>query len=373
MKAMRASVTGSAGFLEAIQAGARAQAGKSLATLLKRWRYTQSSDAAAPSLKPGSARFLIRYGALDAGTESAEQLKTYHALLAEVSRSSGEAPGMVAAWLELFASGAPGALEPGICAPEPRCTACTLQEKCRYLAAGGKDARAFGQSLAQELQQAGGTGLPQETRGTQPTDLRAAEFLAFLLAGEKSGAGDIARAEALLKACGGVRGLFAAAPAALRAMGLRPAAHARLRAMAGLCRTWAGEQRLRGRAFTCGQDFYDMFHLRLRDLRQEVFIVLTLDQKNRGLSEEQISAGSLTEALVHPREVFARAIARRAAAVAIVHNHPSGDPEPSEADKAITRRLESVARLVGIRLLDHVVIGDGAFVSFVEKGLLNRT
>ena len=361
---MRASMAGSVGLLEAIQAGARAQAGKAFATLLKRWRYTKSSDVAAPPLKPGSTRFLIRYGALDAGTESAEQLQAYHALLAKVSRASGEAPGLVAAWMELFASGAPGVLEPGICAPEPRCAVCTLQEQCRYLAAGGKDARAFGQSLAKELQQAG----PQ-----RPTDLRACEFLAFLLAGEKSGAGDIARAEALLKACGGVRGLFAAGPAALRTMGLSPAAQARLQAIAGLCRTWAGEQRLRGRAFTCGQDFYDMFHLRLRELRQEVFIVLTLDQKNRGLSEEQISAGSLTEALVHPREVFARAIAQRAAAVAVVHNHPSGDPEPSEADKAITRRLESVARLVGIRLLDHVVIGDGAYASFVEKGLLSKT
>ena len=361
---MQASAAGRAGFLEAIQAGARAQAGKGLASLLKRWRYTQSADAAAPPLKSGSARFLIRYGVLDAGKESAEQLRAYHALLTELSRAGGEALGLVAAWIELFASGAPGVLEPGICAQEPRCAVCALQDKCRYLAAGAKDARAFGQSLAKELQQAG----PQ-----RPTDLRAAEFLAFLLASEKCGAADIARAEALLKAARGVRGLFAAGPAALRELGLGHEAQARLQAAAGLCRVWAGEQRLRGRVFSCGQDFYDMFHLRLRDLRQEVFIVLTLDQKNRGLSEEQVSAGSLTEALVHPREVFARAIAQRAAAVAVVHNHPSGDPAPSEADKAITKRLESVARLVGIRLLDHVIIGDGSFVSFVEQGLLSAT
>jgi len=361
---MGASTAGHAGFLEAIQAGARAQAGKALAPLLKRWRYTQSSDAATPPLSSGSGRFLIRYGSLDAGTEDAEQLQAYRALLTELSRASGEPPGLVAAWIELFASGAPGVLAPGICAPEPRCAICTLQDKCRYLAAGGKDTRAFGQSLAKELQQ---------TEPQRHTDLRTSELLAFLLAGEKSGAADIARAEALLKACQGLRGLFAAKPAALREMGLSPAAQARLQAAAGLCRTWASEQRLRGRAFTCGHDFYDVFHLRLRDLRREVFIVLTLDQKNRCLSEEEVSAGSLTEALVHPREVFARAIAQRAAAVAVVHNHPSGDPAPSEADKAITKRLESVARLVGIRLLDHVVIGDGAFVSFVEQGLLSRT
>ncbi|MGD0092198.1 MAG: DNA repair protein RadC [Planctomycetota bacterium] len=350
-------------FLEALQANVRAQAGKALTPLLKRWRYTQSADDSQPQLLPGSARFLVRYGALDAGQESAEQLRSYHKFLAELSRAGGEAPGLLAAWIELFASGAPGVLPGGICAPEPRCALCPLQERCRYLAAGGKDARAFGHSLAQELLRAA----PQ-----QPGDLRASEFLAFLLAGEKGGAADIARAEALLKACGGVRGLFAAKPAALRELGLSAEARARVQAAAGLCRTWAGEQAVRGRQFTCGQDFYDAFHLRLRDLRQEVFIVLTLDQKNRGLSEEQVSAGSLTEALVHPREVFARAIAQRAAAVAVVHNHPSGDPAPSSADMALTKRLAAVAKLVGIRFLDHVVVGDGAFVSFVEKGLLNE-
>jgi len=353
---------GEKAFLATLQAGVRAQAGRALAPLLKRWRYTQSSDFAELPLRPGSLRFLIRHGTLDAGKDSAEQLADYHALLTRLSRASGEAPGMVAAWLELFAAGSPGVLEPGICAPEPRCVLCALQETCRYLAAGGKDARAFGRSLEQELLSAA---------AQRPTDLRASELLAFLLAGGKGGAAEIARAEALLKACKGIRGVLAAKPAQLRALGVSTEVLARLQAIAGLCRLWASEQAVTGREFSCGQDFYDAFHLRLRDLKHEAFIVVTLDQKNRALGDEQVSAGTLTEALVHPREVFARAIAQRAAAVALVHNHPSGDPTPSTADQALTKRLGAVAKVVGIRLLDHVVVGDGAFVSFVEQGLLD--
>ncbi|MCY3024483.1 MAG: DNA repair protein RadC, partial [Planctomycetota bacterium] len=311
--------------------------------------------------KADSMRFLVRYGLLDAGRDRPSLLKDYHALLTRLSRASGEAPGIVAAWVELFAAGAYGVLHSGICAPEPRCGICPLRETCRYLAAGGKDVRVFGESLAREL---------RRSAARRPVDLRASELLAFILAGESGGAADIARAEAALKACNGVRGLFAAGPDVLRELGLGSAAVARVQALAELCRAWAGETAARGGVFTSGQDFYDAFYLKLRDLKQEVFVVATLDQKNRLLGEEQVSAGSLTETLIHPREVFARAIAERAAAVAVVHNHPSGDPAPSLADKAITRRLDSVAKLVGIRLLDHVIVGDGRFFSFVERGLL---
>jgi len=106
-----------------------------------------------------------------------------------------------------------------------------------------------------------------------------------------------------------------------------------------------------------------------RDWKEQFWAVL-LDGKNRVLREERVSEGSLTASLVHPREVFAPAIRESAGALVLVHNHPSGDPTPSVEDVEITRRLCAVADLVGIRVLDHVVVGDGAFVSFLERGLL---
>jgi DNA repair protein RadC len=168
-----------------------------------------------------------------------------------------------------------------------------------------------------------------------------------------------------------VRGLLSAERDALRQLGVGPAEFARLQAVAELCRLWTEERPVRGAPFTQGRDFYEAYYLRLRDLKQEAFIVVMLDQKNHAIAEQQVSAGSLTETLVHPREVFTLAIAKRAASVAVVHNHPSGDPAPSAADKAITKRLASVAQLVGIRLLDHVIVGEDGYYSFSERGALH--
>ena len=349
-------------FYQAVQRGIRSEAGKALAPLLKRWRYTQSSDYAELELRPDSFRFLTRYGHLDSGKEAGALRGDYHALITRIARASGDATGVVAAWLELFAAGEYGALPEALCAAEPRCGACPLKESCRYLAAGAKDARAFGRSLAQELLSA---------PPGQAADLRAAELLAFLLYGERSGSADIARAEAALKACGGLRGVLLAHQEALNELGFEESARAHLRSLSELCRRWADEKHAPGRRFSCGRDFFEHFHLRLRDLKQEAFMVILLDQKNCLIGEQQISVGILTETLVHPREVFAEAIMRRAASVALVHNHPSGDPQPSPSDKAITKRMEGAARLIGIRLLDHIVIGDGAYYSFTERGSLS--
>src|SRR5207247_460753 len=108
---------------------------------------------------------------------------------------------------------------------------------------------------------------------------------------------------------------------------------------------------------------YGHFRGRLPQLEREVFYVLLLDGKNRVQAEVHVSEGSLTAALVHPREVFGPAIRAAAAALILVHNHPSGDPTPSAEDAAITQRLRQVGELVGIRVLDHVVIGRGRCTS----------
>jgi DNA repair protein RadC len=121
--------------------------------------------------------------------------------------------------------------------------------------------------------------------------------------------------------------------------------------------------------FTQPQQIFEMF----RDLRRETkeqFIVLHLDGKNRIVCFDRASIGSLNQAIVHPREVFKTACLSNAAAVILVHNHPSGDPTPSQEDLAITRRLKESGEILGIRVLDHIVVGDDEFLSFVERGLL---
>ncbi|HWN81698.1 MAG TPA: DNA repair protein RadC [Candidatus Udaeobacter sp.] len=114
-------------------------------------------------------------------------------------------------------------------------------------------------------------------------------------------------------------------------------------------------------------------HAVARDLelaQREHFVAFLLDARNRVLARETISVGTLSASLVHPREVFAPAIERRAAAIIVVHNHPSGDPEPSADDLALTRRLTQAGILVGIEVLDHLVIGHGSYVSLKSRGLM---
>ena len=102
----------------------------------------------------------------------------------------------------------------------------------------------------------------------------------------------------------------------------------------------------------------------------ETFGILALDVRHRLKREAVISVGCLTSSLVHPREVFQEAVVARAAALVLFHNHPSGDPEPSAEDVALTRRLASAGTLMGIEILDHIVLGAGRFVSLKERGLL---
>lgn len=122
--------------------------------------------------------------------------------------------------------------------------------------------------------------------------------------------------------------------------------------------------------FTSPTQIFNHFHYRFRDKRKEYFIALLLDGKNRIIREEQVSEGSLNQSIVHPREVFSRAVKDSAAAVILIHNHPSGDPGPSREDREITRRLKEAGDVLGIKVLDHIIIGDGSYFSFVEMGLL---
>ena len=122
--------------------------------------------------------------------------------------------------------------------------------------------------------------------------------------------------------------------------------------------------------FTSPRQVFDYFHHEFRDSRKEYFLALLLDGKNRIIRRVQVSEGSLNQSIVHPREVFIPAVKESAAAIILVHNHPTGDPTPSPEDIAITRRLREAGDIMGIKVLDHIIIGDGEFMSFVERGLL---
>lgn len=110
----------------------------------------------------------------------------------------------------------------------------------------------------------------------------------------------------------------------------------------------------------------------LKDTDREQFIVFMLNGKNRVIGANVVSVGSLNASLVHPREVFKPAILQNAAALILVHNHPSGDPEPSAEDRQITLRLCDCGDLFGIKIIDHIILGEHTRFSFLDSGLMPR-
>ncbi len=194
------------------------------------------------------------------------------------------------------------------------------------------------------------------------------ELLAILLGTGAAGKSVRALAEELVEA-GGLRELSRASAAELRQRsGIGAAKSATLLAAVELGRRLATRRLRRGDPLRSPEDVFRHFHASLRDATQERFWVLLLDGRHRVLRDVMTSQGTLTASLVHPREVFRPALREGAAALVVVHNHPSGDPTPSAEDRQVTQRLVQAGHLLGIPLLDHVVVAERGWCSLREEG-----
>jgi DNA repair protein RadC len=154
----------------------------------------------------------------------------------------------------------------------------------------------------------------------------------------------------------------------LRLDGITPARAKKVQAVCLLCKHLLTQPIEPDQPLKSSVDVFRAFHYKLCDDTREFFYVLLLDSKHKLKKECLVSIGSLTSALVHPREVFQPAIREAADSVICVHNHPSGDPQPSQEDRQITKRLIQAGELVGIQLLDHVIIGRNEYFSFADDG-----
>jgi len=150
--------------------------------------------------------------------------------------------------------------------------------------------------------------------------------------------------------------------------GIGPAKAATLVAACELGKRLALRPLVRDEPFRASRQVFDHYAGRLAHQRKESFYCLLLDARNRYLREEHISEGSLTASLVHPREAFRSAVREAASAVIFAHNHPSGDPSPSAEDSHLTQRLWEAGRVLGIRVLDHVIVAGHRYYSFADEG-----
>lgn len=207
----------------------------------------------------------------------------------------------------------------------------------------------------------------ERLRALGPGALSDTELLALLLRTGSVGADACEVAEALLQRSGGLFGLRRCSLSEVsQSRGLGAAKAASVLAAVEIGRRLATRTLQVGDAIRSPGDVHRHFYARLRDAERELFLGLLLDGRHRVLREVVISQGTLTASLVHPREVFQAAVRESAAALVLVHNHPSGDPSPSPEDRAVTERLERAGELLGIRVLDHVVVAEQGYYSFQE-------
>jgi len=206
-----------------------------------------------------------------------------------------------------------------------------------------------------------------------PQSLSETELLAIILrnGNASTGASAIDHARLLLSQFGGLKGIDEASVTELATVkGIGPAKIAEIKACLEIAKRMGVQKWQAGEPLRSSEDVYQHFRENLGREKRELFYVVLLNNKNRKIREVKISEGSLTASLVHPREVYNPVIRESAAAVIFVHNHPSGDPAPSPEDIDITKRLKEVGDVMGVRVLDHVVIGYDRFFSFSDKGML---
>ncbi|ABM23189.1 MULTISPECIES: RadC family protein [Shewanella] len=202
--------------------------------------------------------------------------------------------------------------------------------------------------------------------------LSDAELLAVLLRNGLAGLNAVDLARSLISEFGGLRNLLCAPKNQVcRLPGVGPVKYAQLQAAAELARRVAQENLQRGQVLTNPDLTRDYLMRQLTDRSYEVFAILLLDSQHRVIQFVELFRGTIDSASVYPREVVSLVLEKKAAAVIVCHNHPSGIAEPSQADRRITERLKNALATIDVSLLDHMVVGDREIVSFAERGWIN--
>lgn len=201
--------------------------------------------------------------------------------------------------------------------------------------------------------------------------LSNAQLLAIILRTGSGQRGVLDLSMSLLESFSTLREIDNASISALLSInGLGIAKIAQLKAAFELGKRLMSESAENRPVFSSPYTVFSYFAPKMKHLKKEIFSCLLLDSKNRLIREVRVSEGTLNKSLIHPREAFREAIREAAQSVIFIHNHPSGDPSPSKDDISVTERLKKAGEIIGIDLLDHIIIGDGRFVSLKDNFML---
>jgi DNA repair protein RadC len=336
--------------------------GAIFAKVRERWASVRTADVgpppegAAPQME-ALARFCRRLGAVPKSWGARRAGRAVDELIARMAQEACAPPEEVRAMLAAHCSDEQAA---PLCGERPLCPECPVAAWCDY-----PDRRLTIKDLPSSER-------PRERlidSGEQ--GLSDVELLAIIIRDGSQGATALDLAARLLSEHKTFRRLAECSTAELtRVKGIGPAKAAQVKAALAIARRYAAEKPPAGELITASVRLFQYMREKLFGLNKEHFYALMLDTKNRLVREECIAVGSLNESVVHPREVFKSAIRESAAKVIFVHNHPSGNPEPSPQDRHLTARLCEAGRVIGIPVLDHMIVGQDGYFSFAEQGLI---
>lgn len=328
----------------------------------------------APVPAPDCLRLAKYLGMIPAATPEAEAA-SYVVAIQRAARLAELPLAQVGYLFQLYSGDVQAPGSEVICpAKRPRCGVCPLTSRCSYVEAAPTAPRAAAPQRSLPVKEWSAEERPRE-RMLSGERLSNTELLAIIL---RTGSGRLSAVELareLLNTFGTLHDLDKASPHEIvdrmQGMGIGPAKAVEICAALELGRRVAqpaADTRLGLRMITSSRDVFELCRPRYKASTQEEFLLLVLNSKNRVQKEVPVSLGTLDTSLVHPRDVFRPALKEAAAAVIFVHNHPSGDPRPSENDVLLTARLIDAGKLLGVQVIDHVIIGSHEWYSFRDHG-----
>lgn len=325
-----------------------------------------------PIIVPANAtqRLMQRLGLIEHAGQRARDVEMFFVACNELAHHANTPLAELNFLLRLFCGGAPGwngAL--AVCVTTPRCKACPLTGYCAWFKFNGKRRESSGRVPIKMWNE---QDRPREKMAARGADaLTDAELLAIIL---RTGSGEDSALELAQKLMQKFKSLekIEAAPVSemTKVKGIGAAKAIEIKAALTLGRRLvsapAGDQRTIGKS----EEIYRLYGQKLENRDVEYVRLLLLNSKNMVMREVDVSKGSLSASIVHPRDTLKHAVHDGAAAVVLLHNHPSGDPSPSQDDFLVTGRLKDASEILGIKLLDHIIVGRKRYYSFADMGTL---
>jgi len=323
---------------------------------------------------PPRQRLFQRLGWIQQTVAAVRYPQEFFELCGRLEHLTGEPLSVIHAATGVFAGSRDmrpaGADTLAVCTTRPRCGQCVLHGQCAYLRYRGEPPQPPASRAIKRMALAEQPRTRFESLGA--ANLSEVELLALIIRTGSEGKSSLDLAREVLERFGSLEALARAGLGELcQVKGIGRTKAIEIKAALELGRRLLGAPVVIGEAIHCSADIFAAYRSLLAQEQQENFYLVVLNVRNRIQSQFLIARGSLTGSQVHPREVMKVAIREAAASVIFVHNHPSGEPEPSEDDRDITERLCHAARIVGVRVLDHVIIGRDNYFSFADHNLLD--